>query len=248
MITINLRPGLKRKRAGSPLAGVGEQLRAAGARVKDPLLLAAAASWVAVVGVLGYGWVHNATTLARLEPQLEQVRAEHKRFKGFLLQKKHQELIRDSLLSQIGVIRGVDGERYIWPHVLDEVARALPAYTWLTAMATIADPDSGSSKAPAAADKSAKDDKDKSAKPAPDTTADPRTVAFQIDGRTVDIQAYTKFLRQLEASPWVTDVTPIAAQTVVDKERPVTAFTLRATFKRADSAYIHTAPLSQSVR
>jgi hypothetical protein len=46
----------------------------------------------------------------------------------------------------------------------------------------------------------------------------------------------------------VTDVTPIAAQTVVEKERPVTAFTLRATFKRADSAYIRTAPLSQSVR
>ena len=245
MITINLRPGLKRKRAGSPLAGVGEQLRAVGARVKDPLLIAAAASWIAVVGVLGYSWVHNATTLARLEPQLEQTRAEHKRFKGFLQQKKHQELIRDSLLSQIGVIRGVDGERYIWPHVLDEVARALPAYTWLTAMATIADPDTAPSKAPAAADKNAKDDK--TAKAA-DTAAEVRTVAFQIDGRTVDIQAYTKFLRQLEASPWVTDVTPIAAQTVVDKERPVTAFTLRATFKRADSAYIHTAPLSQSVR
>ena len=42
---------------------------------------------------------------------------------------------------------------------------------------------------------------------------------IQVNGRTVDIQAYTRFLRQLEASPWITDVTPVSAQTVVEKER-----------------------------
>ena len=35
---------------------------------------------------------------------------------------------------------------------------------------------------------------------------------------------------------------------VVENERPVTAFTLNARFHRADSAYIHTVALSQSVR
>jgi hypothetical protein len=40
----------------------------------------------------------------------------------------------------------------------------------------------------------------------------------------MDLQAFTRFLRQLEASPWVTDVVPISAQTVIEKERPVTAF------------------------
>ncbi len=73
-------------------------------------------------------------------------------------------------------------------------------------------------------------------------------IQFQVNGRTVDIQAYTRFLRQLEASPWITDVTPVSAQTVVEKERPVTAFTIRATYKQADSAYLRTVPLSQSVR
>ena len=73
-------------------------------------------------------------------------------------------------------------------------------------------------------------------------------VVFEVNGRTVDIQAYTRFLRQLEASPWITDVTPVSAQTVVEKERPVTAFTIRATYRQADSAYIRTVPLSQSVR
>jgi hypothetical protein len=64
----------------------------------------------------------------------------------------------------------------------------------------------------------------------------------------MDLQAYTRFLRQLDASPWVTDVTPMEAKTIVEKERPVTQFTITASFDRADSAYIRTVPLSQSVR
>jgi hypothetical protein len=88
----------------------------------------------------------------------------------------------------------------------------------------------------------------------PSTKADstgpalPPPVQFELNGRTVDIQAYTRFLRQLEASPWITDVTPVSAQTVVEKDRAVTAFTIRGTYRQADSAYIKTVPLSQSVR
>jgi Tfp pilus assembly protein PilN len=107
------------------------------------------------------------------------------------------------------------------------VARALPAYTWLTEMS----PSAGA----VAADSS-------------DSTSKAAPLSFKITGRTVDIQAYTRFLRQLEASPWVQDVTPISAMTVVENERPVTAFTLTATFHKADSAYIRTVALSQSVR
>ena len=76
----------------------------------------------------------------------------------------------------------------------------------------------------------------------------PPPLAFQINGRTIDIQAYTRFLRQLEASPWIVDVMPVSAQTVVEKERAITAFTIRASYTKADSAYIRTAPYSQSVR
>jgi hypothetical protein len=76
----------------------------------------------------------------------------------------------------------------------------------------------------------------------------PKAVTFQLNGRTVDIQAYTRFLRQLEASPWIADVTPVSAQTVVEKDRAITAFTIRGTYRQADSAYIRTVPLSQSVR
>lgn len=230
MINVNLRPGLKRKHAAAnPLKAVGERFKALGGKVKDPMLLAAAAAWVLAIGFLGTMWFTTQRQLHAVEPRLEQARSEHQRFKTFLAQKRKQELIRDSLLSQIGVIRTVDGDRYVWPHVLDEVSRALPAYTWLTSVKLEQPP------ANAATDSTA------------DSTAS-QNIGFRVEGHTVDIQAYTRFLRQMEASPWIQNVTPVSAQTVVEQERPVTAFVIRAEFRRADSAYIRTVPLSESVR
>jgi Tfp pilus assembly protein PilN len=240
MITVNLRPDLKRKRARSPLQGISESVRGLSAKVKDPLLLVAVVAWVGSLGWLGFVVMNTGRQLATLEPQLEQTRAEHRRFKAFLNEKRHQEAIRDSLVAQIGVIRSVDGDRYVWSHLLDEVTKALPAYTWLTDLGADVAATPGAAPAPAPTPAAAK--ADSGAVPAK------TPVAFSINGRTVDIQAYTRFLRQLEASPWITDVTPVSAQTVVEKERPVTAFSIRATYREADSAYIRTVPLSQSVR
>jgi len=143
------------------------------------------------------------------------------------------------LMKLVEIIRGIDADRYIWPHVLDEITKALPAYTWIVDMggaAPAAPPPGAPQPGAAKADTSA------------DSAVVVPAIQFQVNGRTVDIQAYTRFLRQLEASPWITDVTPVSAQTVVEKERPVTAFTIRATYRQADSAYLRTVPLSQSVR
>jgi Tfp pilus assembly protein PilN len=235
MITVNLRPDLKRKRARSPLQGITEAMRGFNSKIKDPLLLVAVLSWVGVLGWLGFIAIGTTRELSALEPKLEHARAENKRFKAFLTEKRHQEMIRDSLVAQIGVIRTVDGDRYVWPHLLDEVTKALPAYTWLIDIT----PATTSAPPPPPANGKV------------DTTAAPAAppaVQFTVNGRTVDIQAYTRFLRQLEASPWITEVTPVSAQTVVEKERPVTAFSIKATYRQADSAYIRTVPLSQSVR
>lgn len=236
MITVNLRPGQKRKRrTGNPFAGLLSGLsglRELGAKVKDPILMAAVGAWVLVGAGLGLIYLNNLRQLYTLTPRLEQARSEHRRFKAFITDKRRQEKIRDSLLAQITVIRSVDGDRYVWPHLLDEITKALPAYTWLVDLGFTAPPASTAPKTKA------------------DSLADstkPPALAFQINGRTIDIQAYTRFLRQLEASPWIVDVTPVSAQTIVEKERPVTAFTIRASYNRADSAYIRTAPFSQSV-
>jgi Tfp pilus assembly protein PilN len=245
MITVNLRPDLKRKRARKPLMGSLDGLRGLGSKVKDPLLLVAVVAWVSVLGWLAFVYMSTTRELNALTPQLEASRAENRRFKAFLTEKRHQETIRDSLVAQIGVIRTVDADRYVWPHLLDEITKALPAYTWLVDVnpsAKVAGP------APAPAAAKPADAKPGSAKADSAAPPAPAAVQVEINGRTVDIQAYTKFLRQLEASPWITDVLPVSAQTVIEKERPVTAFIIRATYRQADSAYIKTVPLSQSVR
>lgn len=226
MITVNLRPGQKRK-SGSAGKQFQARLKELAARVKEPLLIAAAAAWVVVV--VGLVWLYGSTShqYSTLEPRLSQARSEEARFKGLMAQKRKAELIRDSLLSQIRVIRRVDGDRYIWPHLLDEVAKALPPYTWLVDLTIVGSQpvDTG----------------------AVDSTAHNK-VQFQLDGRTVDYQAYTQFLRQLEASPWISGVEPVNSQAVVEQGRPVTAFQIKAVFSQADSAYIRTVPLNQSVR
>lgn len=239
MLAINLKPGIKRKRAGKPLgAQIQERLRQVAATVKEPLLVAAVVAWIAVIGFLGYSWNTARNSLAALEPQLERARAEHKRFQNFLQQKAKQTAIRDSLVKQIATIRLVDGDRYIWAHLLDEVTRALPEYTWINDLSGKSAPDPAALAVPVKKGEKA---------PPIDSTNVPRIVNFTINGRTVDIQAYTKFLRQLEASPWITNVTPQTATTVVEADRAVTQFVISGRFKQADSAYMQTVPLTQSV-
>jgi Tfp pilus assembly protein PilN len=224
MISINLRPGQKRKPSGA-----GKQITAKfkefAARVKDPLLAAVVAVWILVAGWLAYTWGSTGRAMAKATEQLEQTSTEAKRFETLMQQKRKAERIRDSLQTQIGVIRGVDRGRYVWPHVLDEVAKTLPAYTWLTDVMVLGN--------------------------APGADADSTgggKLKFQVNGRTVDYQAFTQFLRQLEASPWIENVQTLRSETVVENQRPVTSFQITALFAEADSAYIRTVPLAQSVR
>jgi Tfp pilus assembly protein PilN len=244
MIEINLLPGKKPKAAGG--GGPGFKLalpdfRAVFAQVKDPWLLGAIAAWVVVGGGGAALFITGRARLAAAESRLEAVKAEKRRYDIVIAQKRQAERVRDSLVAQINVIRQIDADRYTWPHVLDQVTKALPPYTWITqvqalgaqAGATTPAPPPPAGQPPAAAGAD---------------SLGPPPVRVAIAGRTVDIQAYTTFLRQLAASPWFTDVTPAASQTVIEADRPVTEFTVTVSYRIADSVYIRTVPLVQSVR
>jgi len=237
MIEINLLPGKKKAApaGGRFKFGLGLKLpdfRGIIANITNPWLLAASAAWVLVLGGGLALFVTSRARLAVLNSRLEEVRAEKRRFDAVIAQKRQSEKIRDSLVAEINIIHQIDADRYIWPHILDQVTKALPPYTWLTSISSQA---ATAPPAPAAAP---------GAPPAPVQTM----VGLAITGSTVDIQAYTTFLRQLAASPWLTEVTPATSQTIVEQDRPVTAFTVNARYRVADSVYIHTVPLTQSLR
>jgi type IV pilus assembly protein PilN len=230
MISVNLRPGTKRRKSGPSFGFSLDRLKGLGSMVKDPLRLVAILAWVGAVGFLGFMYVSTGARLSSLEPKLEETRSEHRRFQDFLAQKHREEQTRDSILAQIRTIRQVDGDRYVWPHILNEVAQAVPPFTWLVNVTFVAPP---------AVPLSAKD-----SVPA-DTVPPP--VKLQVTGRTVDIQGYTRFMRQLEDSPWLDNVTAISASTVVEKGRAVTAFILTATFSRPPEDHIQSVPVTESV-
>ncbi len=223
MIEINLLPGQKKKKRagmGFKLPDVGELI----SKVRDPLLLGAIGAWTVSGLAVGLLFFAQSRKLGALEEDLTRVQAEARRFAALIEQKRKAEDLRDLLVAELEVIRGIDADRYVWPHVLEEVTKALPDYTWLVGVEVLA------------------------AQTVDADTLGPQPVRFQLDGRTADIQAYTRFLRQLANSPWVSNIVAGATQTVVEDDRPVTAFSLTGQFRQADSAYIRTAPLLETVR
>jgi len=219
MITINLKPGAKRSKAGkSPLAAGLARFKSLGEQVKDPYRLGALVLATAWLGFVGMSHLSTSAELTDLEPKLEQARAEYQRFRGFLGEKRRLEAIRDSILAQVNTIRKVDGDRYVWPHILDEVARAIPPFTWLTDIAFV------TAAAPP---------------PIDSLSAEPfyAPVQVQVTGKTVDFASgYTRLLRRLEDSPYLADVTAVSANTIVEQERALTAFVLKAAFARPGRA------------
>lgn len=223
MIEINLLPGPKRKKA----AGAGFQLPNFGellTKVKNPLLLSAVGAWAVVLVLIGVVYTAESARLASREEELRRVEAESRRFAALIAQKRREEKLRDSLVAELQAIRSIDADRYIWPHILDEITKALPDFTWLEGLTAqgVAAPDPADSAAP--------------------------QIRFLIDGRTGDMGGYTRFLRQLGSSPWIGNVVAGPTRTVVENEKPVLSFTITATFRRADSAFIRTVPVLESVR
>ena len=238
MIEINLLPGKKRaaKGAGFSLGKIDIRGALASLRnsVKDPWLGAAVGAW-AIVGLGGGAmFVTGKAKLNSAENRLEAVRAEKRRFDVVIAQKRQAERIRDSLIAELTVIQQIDADRYVWPHVLDQITKALPPYTWLMSVSTTAALPAGAAAPPPPA--------------ATDSLGGPPAIQVTIKGRTVDIQAYTTFLRQLAQSPWFTDVTPAQSSTVIESDRPVTEFDISLKYRVADSLYIRTVPLIQAVR
>jgi Tfp pilus assembly protein PilN len=233
VIQINLLPGTKRPAGERKLRIRLPDFRALVASITNPWLLVASGAWVLLLAGGLALFVTTRTRLAVLNSRLEAVRIEERRFDAVVAQKREWEKIRDSMVTEIGIIRAIDGDRYIWPHILDQVSKALPPYTWLTALAVVKNP---TPPPPAASGSASGSGATQPVEAAP--------VRVQIAGSTVDIQAYTTFLRQLAASPWLTEVIPASSQTVVEQDRPVTAFSVTARFKEADSVYLHTVPLA----
>lgn len=230
-ISVNLRPGAKRgaKAPRMSMAASLERLKALGGAVKDPLRLGAIVAWVVVLAALMGGFLWTGSRLGALEPRVQELLTEQSRYADFLAQKRAAEASRDSIMQQVRTIQAVDRERFVWPHILDEVAQAVPPYTWLV---EVAPAEAARPQQPARG-------------AAQDTTA--QALTLQIAGRTMDIQGYTRLMRNLEDSPFLGGVQAVSANTIVERGRAMTAFVLRARYTPPPAEAIRTVPVGEPV-
>jgi len=219
VIDINLLPGAKKRRGGKGAGFQMPDLKALAASVKNPWLIGCVVGWLLVVGAVGLLYLPRQAKIRGLEPQLAAAQREARRLEAVLRTKAEAEAKRDSLLAQIAVIRNIDRERYIWPHILDAVTQALPPYTWLDQLAM----QSG----------------------ATDTTT--HGVAFQLTGKSADIQAVTRFVRNLEESPFLQNATAVSTAVVREEEHDVFTYVINVAYQQPDTTILTMQPLAASL-
>lgn len=218
MIEINLLPGAKRARGGKGFHFALPDVKALAGLAKDPWLIACIVGWALVALLATPIFLSSRSQVAELQPRLEAAQREQRRYSALVARKRQFEAIRDSLVAQSDVIKGIDKDRYVWPHVLDAVAKALPPYTWLDNIeAHGGETDSGG------------------------------VPSFQITGKAVDPQAFTRFLRNLEESPFIEGVAPMNTGITQDQGRDVTTFILTARYQIPDSTLLTWQPLAATV-
>lgn len=241
MIQINLLPGGPQRR--SPAAS---SLRAPSLPSfrADPRVAGMGVFAVIVLVLAGLGWWTTGTARAEAQAQVDRETADSVRLARTIALMETLEARRDTIERKIDVIRSVDGRRYVWPHILDEVSRAVPPFTWLTKLAS-----SEEAPAPVAA-----------AAPAPGATpADsaaaaataavaPLDVSFSLEGSAGSTQALTRFMKNLEASPMLRDVALVTSEQTATEGRSYLKFTLEARFEQPDSALLEMVPVLASAR
>jgi Tfp pilus assembly protein PilN len=225
MIEINLLPGDgKKKRRGKTataekfefnlkppawLAGLTE-------KITDKYMLGAVGAAGLSGALIVLMFISQTARATMLEARETKAVKDSAQYSAVLMAKAKAEATRDSLYQQIAIIKSIDDSRYLWSHLMYEISNALPQYTWLTEITQTSAPrsaaavdttaikvSSDSSKSPA--QRAAERSKVKKAR-ADSLLATAKDLKFRIVGHTVDIQALTRFMKSLEASPFIQNV------------------------------------------
>jgi Tfp pilus assembly protein PilN len=251
MIEINLLPGArKQKRSRSAAVDFGALFGELAARIRDPFLIAAAASVVVSVIAIGALWFVQNRQVNALTARATKATQDSTRYSAVIAQRRSAEAERDSVVRQINVIKAIDGSRYVWPHILDEVSRALTPYTWLKQLVQTSAVPSLSPEIEAGLGAGNAKGKTKLEAKADSDAVAAAQLTFRIVGQTIDIQALTRFITQLEASPWIENVVLVKTENVVSQpgNKDVIEFTLDMRLQKADSSAIKRVPLAVAVR
>jgi len=261
MIEINLLPGdgKKKKRAKTStgvkfefhpsqwFAGITE-------KITDKYMLGAVAAAGLSGALIVLMFISQTARAAMLDAHETKAVKDSAQYSAVLNAKAKAEATRDSLYQQIAIIKSIDDSRYLWSHLMYEISNALPQYTWLMEITQTSQPKSvavaDTTKKAAPADTAGKSprqravERDRAKKARADSLfAAAKTIQFKIVGHTVDIQALTRFMKSLEASPFIQNVQLKQSDLVQAEGKEVTEFTLEAESQVPPPFAVKTVPL-----
>lgn len=213
MIEINLAPGHEGPR-GTSRRAASLQLPSVPALGGDPRALIGGAVVLLLLFVVGFSFWKLSARKTALEAEVTEEVRDSTRFATTIGLVHTLEARQDTIRQKIGVIREVDQRRYVWPHLLDEISDAVPSYTWLEQIT--------------------------STEPADSTDRSP---AFSIQGNAGSTQALTRFMKNLENSPFVRDVTLVTSEQQAEEGRTFQKFTIEAKYEMPDSSVLETVPI-----
>ena len=139
MIEVNLLPGGKKRASrgrgislkGLSLPSFGKGGGGGFSMPGDPYQLGAAAAGVVSLVVIGWLFLGVRADRENLQVAVDSAVQDSMRFADLIERTNRLTARRDSIGQRVAIIQEIDAGRYVWPHIMDEVARALPDYTWL---------------------------------------------------------------------------------------------------------------------
>lgn len=265
MIEINLLPGAQRKSRGRGTSFTPAALSGLGSKLKDKYLILGTAGLAVGIAAIAGMYLFQSKQQRVLDTRESAAAADSARFFAVLKARAQAEIRRDSVYQQLAIIKSIDDSRYSWSHILEEVNMSVPAYTWLTEVAQTSPVMSGAAyygdttavgraRADSIKKLPAKAGDRESVTRARRAHADSlfngaaTTTSFRITGQTVDLQALTLFMKNLEASPFIKNVQLTRSDLVTSDNKEVTEFQLQAQSEVPPAQMIHTVPLSLAVR
>jgi len=141
LIEINLLPGsVKRTRSrGLPKFGGGGGGGARNLKLPavDRTMLIIIALWIVGIGGTAFMQFSSASRLATAQADLEAAQRDSVRYHTMMMRGDSLRAQEALIGQKLEVIQQIDAGRFTWPHLLDEVASALPPYIWLTGMSDV---------------------------------------------------------------------------------------------------------------
>lgn len=180
----------------------------------EPHIAVLGAIGVVTILMLVFGVWRTGARQAELELRIGQEVTDSTRFASTIELVSTLRARQDTVLQKIGIIQSVDERRYLWPHLMDEIGRSVPDFTWMTQITSSASPDS--------------------------LAVGP---VITMQGNAGSTQALTRFMKNLESSPFIRRVTLVTSEKATEEGRSMQRFTLEAGYEVPPSTAIETVPI-----